>query len=133
MNKPDGAGPRTAGRLDVARIDDGGLSPSASSRSQDGAVDGRSIQAAVAGAFMALRPEYRLILLETFYRGRSVTEAGEALGIPAATVRSRTLDGLRALKLALGERGLAPERDASYRRPNAIADGRAEHASCRVW
>ena len=63
---------------------------------------------AVADALKALRPEHRGVLLETYYRGRSVAEAATVLGIPAGTVKSRTFYALRALKLALEERGLAP-------------------------
>ena len=63
---------------------------------------------AVADALRALRPEHRGVLMETFYRGRSVAEAASVLGIPAGTVKSRTFYALRALKLALEERGLAP-------------------------
>ena len=55
-----------------------------------------------------LRPEHRRVLLETYYRGRSVAEAAVVLGIPAGTVKSRAFYALRALKLALEERGLAP-------------------------
>jgi RNA polymerase sigma-70 factor (ECF subfamily) len=62
----------------------------------------------VADAIRSLRPTYRRVLLETYYHGRSVTEAAAVLGIPAGTVRSRTFYALRALKLALEERGLAP-------------------------
>nr|WP_308201490.1 sigma-70 family RNA polymerase sigma factor [Sphaerisporangium perillae] len=62
----------------------------------------------VADAIATLRPEHREVLLETYYRGRSVREAAEALGIPPGTVKSRTYYALRALKLALEERGLAP-------------------------
>jgi RNA polymerase sigma-70 factor (ECF subfamily) len=63
---------------------------------------------AVADALGALRPEHRDVLMEVYYRGRSVKEASQALGIPAGTVKSRTYYALRALKLALEERGLAP-------------------------
>ena len=63
---------------------------------------------AVADALSALRPEHRRVLLETYYLGRSVAEAAAVLGIPAGTVKSRTFYALRALKLALEERGLAP-------------------------
>jgi RNA polymerase sigma-70 factor, ECF subfamily len=63
---------------------------------------------AVADALRTLRPEHRGVLLETFYRGHSVAEAATALGIPAGTVKSRTFYALRALRLALEERGLAP-------------------------
>ncbi|MBP2705007.1 sigma-70 family RNA polymerase sigma factor [Microbispora sp. RL4-1S] len=62
----------------------------------------------VAEALASLRPEHREVLLETYYRGRSVKEASEVLGIPPGTVKSRTYYALRALKLALEERGLAP-------------------------
>ena len=63
---------------------------------------------AVADALRALRPEHRQVLVETYYLGRSVAEAAASLGIPGGTVKSRTFYALKALKLALEERGLAP-------------------------
>jgi len=63
---------------------------------------------AVAEALASLRPEHSRVLLETYYRGKSVAEAAMTLGVPAGTVKSRTFYALRALKLALEERGLAP-------------------------
>ena len=63
---------------------------------------------AVADALTSLRPDHRRVLLETYYRGKSVAEAASALGVPAGTVKSRTFYALRALRLALEERGLAP-------------------------
>jgi RNA polymerase sigma-70 factor (ECF subfamily) len=63
---------------------------------------------AIADALSALRPEHQRVLLETYYGGKSVAEAATALGIPAGTVKSRTFYALRALRLALEERGLAP-------------------------
>ena len=62
----------------------------------------------VADALSALRPGHRQVLIQTYYLGRSVAEAATELGIPAGTVKSRTYYALRALKLALEERGLAP-------------------------
>jgi RNA polymerase sigma-70 factor (ECF subfamily) len=62
---------------------------------------------AVTDAVRSLGPRHRRVLLETFYHGRSVTEAAAVLRIPAGTVRSRTFYALRALKLALEERGFA--------------------------
>lgn len=61
-----------------------------------------------AEALADLSPEHRSVLIETYYRGRSVSEAAAALGIPPGTVKSRSYYALRALKLALEERGLAP-------------------------
>jgi RNA polymerase sigma-70 factor (ECF subfamily) len=63
---------------------------------------------AVAEALAALRPEHRDVLMEVYYRGKSVKEASATLGIPPGTVKSRTYYALRALRLALEERGLAP-------------------------
>jgi RNA polymerase sigma-70 factor (ECF subfamily) len=62
---------------------------------------------AVADALRALKPDHRAVILETYYRDRSVAEAAAALGIPAGTVKSRTYYALRALGLELQERGLA--------------------------
>jgi RNA polymerase sigma-70 factor, ECF subfamily len=63
---------------------------------------------AIAEALASLRPDHRKVLVETYYRGRTVAEAATTLGIPAGTVKSRTYYALKALKLALQERGLAP-------------------------
>src|SRR5262249_15718805 len=63
---------------------------------------------AVADALRSLRPDHRAVLLETYYRGRSVAEAASVLGIPAGTVKSRTFYALKALKLELEEQGLPP-------------------------
>ena len=59
---------------------------------------------AVAEALASLSPEHRQVIVETYYRGRSVAQTAAALGIPAATVKARTFDALKALKLALQER-----------------------------
>lgn len=59
----------------------------------------------VADAMSSLSPEHRAVLVETYYRGRSVNQAAQVLGIPAGTVKSRTYYALRALRLALQERG----------------------------
>ncbi|HYA01234.1 MAG TPA: sigma-70 family RNA polymerase sigma factor [Candidatus Binatia bacterium] len=62
----------------------------------------------VAGAIASLSPEHQAVLTETYYRGRTVAEAAAALGIPAGTVKSRTYYALRALRVALEERGWQP-------------------------
>jgi RNA polymerase sigma-70 factor (ECF subfamily) len=60
----------------------------------------------LADAMSSLTPDHRAVLVETYYRGRSVAEAASALGVPAGTVKSRAFYALRALKLALEERGV---------------------------
>ncbi len=63
---------------------------------------------AVADALAALTPDHRAVLLETYYRGRTMAEAAEVLGVPVGTVKSRTYYALKALRLALQERGIEP-------------------------
>lgn len=63
---------------------------------------------AVAEALASLRPDHREVLVETYFRGRSAAEAAVTLGIPAGIVKSRTFFALKALKVALEERGLTP-------------------------
>lgn len=59
---------------------------------------------AVAEALASLDPDLREVLVETYYRGRSVAEAAAALGISEGTVKSRTLYALKELRLTLQER-----------------------------
>ena len=60
----------------------------------------------VAEALSKLSTDHRAVLLECYYRGLSVAEASQRLGVPEGTVKSRTHYALRALKLALEEMGV---------------------------
>lgn len=60
----------------------------------------------VSDALTSLSPAHREILNETVLRDRSVNEAAEVLGIPVGTVKSRVYYALRALRVALEERGV---------------------------
>ncbi|TVT26174.1 sigma-70 family RNA polymerase sigma factor [Amycolatopsis rhizosphaerae] len=62
----------------------------------------------VAEALGALSPAHREVLGLCFFQGYSVAEAAQRLGVPAGTVKSRTHYALRALRLALEERGVTP-------------------------
>lgn len=62
----------------------------------------------VADALATLTPDHRAVVVETYYRGRSVAETAAVLGVPAGTVKSRAHYALRALRLALEERGVTP-------------------------
>ncbi|MCD2195691.1 sigma-70 family RNA polymerase sigma factor [Actinomycetospora endophytica] len=62
----------------------------------------------VAAALDRLSTEHRTVLVECYYRGRSVGEAASVLNIPPGTVKSRVHYALRALRLALEEMGVAP-------------------------
>ncbi|NEK58987.1 sigma-70 family RNA polymerase sigma factor [Geodermatophilus sabuli] len=60
----------------------------------------------VTDALGSLSAEHRAVIVETYYRGRTVGEAAATLGVPVGTVKSRCYYALRALKLALAERGV---------------------------
>jgi RNA polymerase sigma-70 factor (ECF subfamily) len=60
----------------------------------------------ISDALARLTPDHRAVLVETFYKGRSVRQAAAVLGVPEGTVKSRTFYALRALKDALAERGV---------------------------
>lgn len=59
-------------------------------------------------AMLALSPLHRQVLNETILRDRTVNQAAEVLGIPVGTVKSRVYYALRALHVALDERGVQP-------------------------
>jgi RNA polymerase sigma-70 factor (ECF subfamily) len=60
----------------------------------------------VVDALDSLSREHRAVIVETYYRGRSVAETARLLGVPEGTVKSRCYYALRALRLALAERGV---------------------------
>ena len=60
----------------------------------------------IAEALNRLTPTHRQVLIECFYRGRSVADAAVRLGVPPGTIKSRTHYALRALRLALTEMGV---------------------------
>lgn len=62
----------------------------------------------VAEALTRLSVEHREVLVECYYRGRSVADASRRLGVPPGTVKSRTHYALRSLRLALEELGVVP-------------------------
>jgi RNA polymerase sigma-70 factor (ECF subfamily) len=57
----------------------------------------------VAAALDRLTQEHRDVLRECCFRGSSVAQAAQALGIAPGAVKSRTYYALRALRLALEE------------------------------
>jgi RNA polymerase sigma-70 factor, ECF subfamily len=59
---------------------------------------------AVLGAMDKISAEHREVLVEMYYRGRTVAEAAQALGIPQGTVKSRSYHALRALRTAFAGR-----------------------------
>src|SRR5262249_8796650 len=61
----------------------------------------------VTEALQALTPAQREVLNETILRDRTVNEAAEGLGSPVGTVKSRVYYALKALRVALAERGVS--------------------------
>jgi RNA polymerase sigma-70 factor (ECF subfamily) len=63
----------------------------------------------VLAALDKVSPEHREVLVELYYRGRSVNEAAKELGVPPGTVKSRSYYALRALRAVMaGPAVLAP-------------------------
>lgn len=60
----------------------------------------------VGDALATLSSEHRAVVVRAYYQRLSVAEIAAALDIPAGTVKSRLHYGLRALRLALQERGV---------------------------
>jgi RNA polymerase sigma-70 factor (ECF subfamily) len=60
----------------------------------------------ITDALRTLSHAHREILVETYFRGRTVPEAAEALGLPLGTAKSRVYYALRALRVALEQRGV---------------------------
>jgi RNA polymerase sigma-70 factor (ECF subfamily) len=59
----------------------------------------------VLGALEGLSPEHRSVLVELYYRGRTVNETAAVLGIAPGTVKSRTYHAVRALRTTFGQSG----------------------------
>lgn len=60
----------------------------------------------VADALATLSAEHRAVIVHAYYGGRSVAEIASELDIPSGTVKSRMHYALRALRLALQEKGV---------------------------
>jgi RNA polymerase sigma-70 factor, ECF subfamily len=60
----------------------------------------------VAEVLRGLSHDHRQVIIELFYRRRTVAEAATVLGIPPGTVKSRSYYALHALRAALEERGV---------------------------
>ena len=60
----------------------------------------------LARALRELSADHREVIIEVHYRGASLQETAERLGIPEGTVKSRLYRGLRALRLRLEELGV---------------------------
>lgn len=90
-----------AGRPDVHVDVDPGPPPAADEAD-------RAVEAwLVAEALDRLTPQHRDVLVECFYRGRSVTQAAARLKLPERTVRSRVHFAMRSLRLTMTELGIA--------------------------
>jgi len=63
----------------------------------------------VTDALAQLSPEHRTVIVYAYYGRRTVPDIAAELGVPAGTVKSRLHYGLRALQLALLEKGVTKE------------------------
>src|SRR4051794_22583145 len=63
----------------------------------------------VSDSLAQLSDDHRQVIVRAYYGRRTVMDIAKELDIPAGTVKSRLHYGLRALKLALQERGVTKE------------------------
>ncbi|MET0481148.1 MAG: sigma-70 family RNA polymerase sigma factor [Mycetocola sp.] len=75
-------------------------------RSTPDGIDGVLDAWLVSDALASLSEEHRVVLVQTYYLGRSVAETASELRVPSGTVKSRMHYALRAMRLALQERGV---------------------------
>lgn len=59
-------------------------------------------------ALQRISEDHRTVIVETHLKGRSYAEVAAEHGIPVGTVRSRVFYGLKALRVAMDEMGVAP-------------------------
>jgi RNA polymerase sigma-70 factor (ECF subfamily) len=72
----------------------------------------------VATAVESLSPEHRQILVEAYFRRRTVTETAHTLGLPIPVVKRRLYHALRELRRSLAAEGL-PVNPTTSRDPMA--------------
>lgn len=60
----------------------------------------------VADALASIGLEHRTVIVHAYYGGRSIAEIARELDVPEGTVKSRLHYGLRALRLAMQEKGI---------------------------
>jgi RNA polymerase sigma-70 factor (ECF subfamily) len=60
----------------------------------------------VADALQAVTPAHRSVLIDCYFHGRTAAEIAREQGLPPGTARSRIFYAMRALRLALQERGV---------------------------
>jgi RNA polymerase sigma-70 factor (ECF subfamily) len=63
---------------------------------------------AMTNAMTQLTSAHRNVLIELYYRGRTLQDAAKVLDVPVGTVKSRAYHALRALRVILEERGVTP-------------------------
>jgi RNA polymerase sigma-70 factor, ECF subfamily len=73
---------------------------------EDDGLDAALDAVLVTDALRALSAEHRQVLFDAYYRCQTAAQIADARGLPSGTVRSRLHYALRALRLALQERGV---------------------------
>jgi len=84
------------------------LVPAAERAAEEPAFDQVLAAWEVADALAALSAEHRAVIVELYYKDRSVADAARELGVPEGTVKSRAYYALRTLRAACEERGVLP-------------------------
>jgi RNA polymerase sigma-70 factor (ECF subfamily) len=64
------------------------------------------LRAILVDALGRLTPAHRYVVVEMYFRGRTVAEVARAMSIPAGTVKSRLYYAMRAMRKELEQRGV---------------------------
>lgn len=99
-----GARPREVAGDEILELLSAPAGPGSPGGPEDGS-EGRE----VGDALRALTSSHRAVLVEVYYRDRTVTEAAQRLGIPVGTVKSRLHYAREALRAALAAAAPQPE------------------------
>jgi RNA polymerase sigma-70 factor (ECF subfamily) len=75
-------------------------------RSEPDATDALLDAWIVSGALASLSPEHRAVVVGAYYLGNSITEIARTEQVPKGTVKSRLHYAVRAMRLALQQRGV---------------------------
>lgn len=76
-------------------------------RSRPDGVDAVLDRMLIEDALASLSADHRAVVVDAYYLGRSIRQSAEHLDLAEGTVKSRLHYGLRALRLALQERGVS--------------------------
>ena len=78
-------------------------------------IDAKLASIIISDALQSLSTPHREVIREVYFRGLQVAEAARTLGVPPGTIKSRCFYAVKALRLALEERGITGSHERGIR------------------